>query len=204
MQGNLQEKGGSDMHDLQISRSDEEIVALYLDRDEQAIAETDRKYGRWLLAVAYNILSNYSDSEECRNDTYLSTWNHIPPDRPKVLQAYLLKLTRHHALDRWRHLHRNRRIPPEALVPLHELENVLPDTSGEAGWDSTTIAEVINDWMAATTPRQRYIFLSRYYCMRSLGDIAERTGRSVPGVKKALAKIRQELKERLTQAGVSL
>ena len=197
------------MNDLQTGtewsdRSDGEIVELYMNRNEQAIAETDRKYGDWLLAVAYNILHDRSDSEECRNDTYLSAWNHIPPDRPKVLQAYLLKLTRHHALDRWRHLHRSKRIPPEAQVALHELENVLPDVSEDARRDSATIAEVLNDWMAAATPRQRYIFLSRYYCMRSLKDIADRTGLSVPGIKKALAKIRQQLKEKLIQAGVSL
>ncbi|MBQ9083991.1 MAG: sigma-70 family RNA polymerase sigma factor [Clostridia bacterium] len=192
------------MSDLQINRTDAEIIALYLERDEQAIAETDLKYGSWLLVVAYNILHNYSDSEECRNDTYLSAWNHIPPDQPQVLQAYLLRLTRNHALDRWRLLHRSKRISPEAMVPLYELENVLQDHPAEAKMDSAAIAEGINDWMAAATPRQRYIFLSRYYCMRPLKDIAERTGLSVPGVKKALAKIRQELKERLTQAGVSL
>ncbi len=192
------------MSDLQISRTDAEIVALYLERDEQAIAETDRKYGSWLLRVAYNILHNYSDSEECRNDTYLSAWNHIPPDLPRVLQAYLLKLTRNHALDRWRLLHRSKRISPEAMVPLYELDNVLPDTSEAVKWDSAATAAVINAWMAEAVPQQRYIFLSRYYCMRPLKEIAERTGLSVPGVKKALEKIRQELKERLTQAEVSL
>lgn len=86
---------------MQISytASDEAIISLYFDRDERAIAETDRKYRRHLFVIAYNIVSDAEDSEECVSDTYLQTWNAIPPHRPKHLRAFLTKITRRLALD---------------------------------------------------------------------------------------------------------
>lgn len=84
---------------------DNEILALYFTRSEQAIAETDQKFGGYCYSIAYNILTSREDSEECVSDTYLAAWNAIPLRRPGLLAAFLGKLTRHISIDRWRKAH---------------------------------------------------------------------------------------------------
>ena len=97
--------------------SDEAIVELYWARDEAAIKHTDIKYRSYLLKTAYNILQDMQDSEECLNDTYLDTWNAIPPERPRVLQAFIGRITRNLAIDRYRAKHRKKAVPPCFIAP---------------------------------------------------------------------------------------
>lgn len=78
---------------------DQEIVELYFHRDEQAIVQTDRKYGPYCYSIAYNVLSDQEDARECVSDTYLAAWNRIPPARPSLLGAFLGKITRHLSID---------------------------------------------------------------------------------------------------------
>ena len=92
---------------------DEQIVALYWERSEQAIAETERKYDRYLERIAHNILNNLEDSRESVNDTYLAAWDSMPPHRPSVLSAYLAKLTRRISIDRFRYRTRDKRMGSE-------------------------------------------------------------------------------------------
>ena len=77
--------------------TDEEIISLYWQRQEKAIDATDTKYGNYLYTIAYNILNDNMDSEECLNDTYLGTWNSIPPHRPSIFQAFLSKIMRNNS-----------------------------------------------------------------------------------------------------------
>ena len=105
--------------------SDETIIDLYWDRKEKAIEETDRKYGKYLFAVAYNIVYDSMDCEECLNDTYLSTWNTIPPKRPTVFQAFLTRIMRNQAVDKFRTRSAAKRIPSELMISLDELEDCI-------------------------------------------------------------------------------
>lgn len=108
---------------------DQGIIALFFERSEQAIEETDKKYGGYCYSVAYNILSNREDSEESVSDTYLAAWNTIPPRRPNFLNAFLAKMTRHISIDRWRKRSAQKRGGKEMILALEELgECVAPDT----------------------------------------------------------------------------
>jgi hypothetical protein len=98
--------------------SDERIIELYWNRDEAAITETDRKYRSYLHTVAWNIVKDEQDCEECLNDTYLKTWNSIPPQRPSCLKAFLTKITRSIAIDRYRRERRQKRVPSECTLSL--------------------------------------------------------------------------------------
>lgn len=113
---------------------DQNILDLYFQRSEQAIAETDRKYGGYCYSVAYNILSNREDSEESVSDAYLQAWNTIPPRRPNILRAFLAKLTRHISIDRWRKLSAQKRGGGEMILALEEL-----DACAETGNPETTL-----------------------------------------------------------------
>lgn len=104
---------------------DQGIIALFFDRSEQAIEETDKKYGGYCYSIAYNILSNREDSEESVSDTYLAAWNTIPPRRPNFLNAFLAKMTRHISIDRWRKLSAKKRGGGEIILALDELEECV-------------------------------------------------------------------------------
>ena len=104
---------------------DQGIIALFFDRSEQAIVETDKKYGRYCYSIAYNILSNREDSEESVSDTYLEAWNTIPPRHPGFLNAFLAKITRHISIDRWRKRSAKKRGGGEIILALEELEDCV-------------------------------------------------------------------------------
>ncbi len=148
--------------------ADEEIVALYWERNETAIAETDCKYGRHLYTVAYNLLRDSQDCEECRNDTYLKAWNTIPPQRPTVLQAYLTKIIRGISTDRYRERTRQKRVPSELTISPEELSEVL-----SAPNNADSLSEALTGFLEGLTKRRRLIFVCRYYCADPPVRIAE-------------------------------
>ena len=108
--------------------SDEQIIELYWKRDEIAIRETDLKYGKYLLTVAYNIVRDRQDCEECLNDTYVGVWNAIPPARPNAFKAFLTTVMRRIAVNRYHSNHRKGRLPSEMTVSLSELEGILTES----------------------------------------------------------------------------
>ena len=110
---------------------DEEIIELYWKRDEQAISQTDKKYRRYLFTIAYNILHDNMDCDECLNDTYLKTWNKIPPTRPRILQLFLSKITRDVSVDKYRENNLTRKIPSELMLSLDELDEWRLDSVSE-------------------------------------------------------------------------
>lgn len=182
--------------------ADETIVDLYWDRDERAIEETDRKYGAYLMTVAHRILHSREDSEECLNDTYLKAWNSIPPARPGVLRAFLSKIIRGTALDRYEERTRKKRIPAELCVPLSEVESLLPDSASDDEAEAREIAAILSAYLDKTTDRKLYIFVSRYFFVMSVREIAEKLGCSESTVHKELAAIRQELRAKLAEGGI--
>ena len=189
----------------QAAMSDEQIVELYWQRDERAIRETDRKYQHFLLTVAHNILRDAQDCEECLNDTYLEAWNAIPPTRPKVLQAFLATIMRRTAIDRYKAGKRQKRIDSELTVALSEVEEFLADGSDPAAeLDARELGRVISEFIRALPKRRMYIFMSRYYTARPIGEIARLLGCSESTVNKEIAAIKRDLKEKLEKEGYSL
>ena len=185
--------------------SDEQIVELYWQRDERAIRETDRKYQHFLLTVAHNILRDAQDCEECLNDTYLEAWNAIPPTRPKVLQAFLATIMRRTAIDRYKAGKRQKRIDSELTVALSEVEEFLADGSDPAAeLDAHELGRVISEFIRALPKRRMYIFMSRYYTARPIGEIARLLGCSESTVNKEIAAIKRGLKEALEKEGYPL
>ena len=184
--------------------SDEQIVALYWQRDEQAIRETDIKYKKFLLSVAYNILQDMYDSEECLNDTYIGAWNAIPPARPVLLQAFLATIMRRTAIDCYKAKKRQKRIVSELTVSLSEVEDFISDDDMYSQTDAKELGRVISDFVRSLSDRRMYIFMSRYYVARPIKEIAKLLGCSESTVNKEIAAIKCDLKEKLEKEGYVL
>ena len=181
--------------------SDEAIIALYWNRDESAIEETDLKYKNYLYSVAYNIVHGRADCEECLNDTYLAAWNAMPPSKPNVLKAFLTTITRRIAINRF---HSNMR-HSEMTVALSELEAFLTDgESVDSRLDAKELGRVISDFVRRLPQRRRFIFMSRYYAAEPIDTIAKELVLSRSMVNKELAAIRKALKEKLESEGYIL
>ena len=185
--------------------SDEQIVALYWQRDEQAIRETDIKYKKFLLSVAYNILYDICDSEECLNDTYIGAWNSIPPARPVLLQAFLASIMRRTAIDCYKAKKRKKRIASELTVSLSEVEDFISvDDDMYSQTNTKELGRVISDFVRSLSERRMYIFMSRYYIARPIKEIAKLLGCSESTVNKEIAAIKCDLKEKLKKEGYTL
>ena len=184
---------------------DEEIIQLYWDRDESAIRQTDRKYRNYLYAIAWNLLSDHQDSEECLNDTYFKTWNTIPPTQPKIFLSFLSKIMRNTALDRYDAATRQKRIPAELCDPVESFEGVLSDSpSLEDIMAAKRIGHLISEYLDTVSDKQLYIFLSRYYFFVPTAQIAQTLHLSVSSVHKQLSAMKQALRAHLLQGGVDL
>ena len=186
-------------------QTDEAIVELYWKRDEDAIKETDKKYGKYLLVIADNIVHNRLDSEECLNDTYLGTWNRIPPTRPVSLQSFLARIMRNISVGRFRQNTADKRIPCELVTSLDELEECI---AGEDSIDreraTRELADIINQALGAMKDREQYIFVCRYYYADKISAIANSLGVSEVTVNRTLSKLRSDLKSRLDAAGYTI
>jgi RNA polymerase sigma-70 factor (ECF subfamily) len=186
---------------VKLPLSDDEIIALYWSRDEKAITETDFKYKKYLLAVAYNIVQLQPDCEECLNDTYLAAWNAMPPAMPRVLKAFLTTITRRNAINRY---HKNLR-HSEMTVALSELEDVLADSRDMAAeLDTKELGRIISDFLRQLPRRQRFIFISRYYMAEPIDAIAKELHLSRSMVNKDLATVRRSLRKKLESEGYKL
>ena len=182
--------------------SDDEIIALYWERNENAIKHTDEKYRAYLLTVANNILQDMQDSEECLNDTYLAAWNTIPPERPYLLKAYLSAIIRNQSLMVGRKQGRQKRAVHSQAISLSDLEDVLADTRET---DNTLLlASVMDTFLSELDKEQRFIFIGRYYYGKQIENIAREMGVSRSKVKKKIAYIKQSLKQVLEKEGLRL
>ena len=184
--------------------TDLEIVALYWKRSEEAIACTMQKYGRYLLRLAFNILHIHEEAEECVNETYLSAWNQLPPDKPEKLLPYLGRISRCLALNRYDYLTAQRR-SVDFTVQLSELEDILsaPDTPQQQ-YERTELAAVISDFLREQSEEDRNLFVRRYWYSDSVRGIAERYGLRENTVKSRLLRTRQRLKAYLEKEGYAL
>ena len=179
------------------------IIELYFARDEQAIKETDAKYGKLCHSIAYNILNNNEDSEECVNDTYIGVWNTIPPTRPNNFMAFVCRITRNLSLKRIEIMARQKRTQA-TIVSLDELAEVLPDESIADGISDEDIGKAISDFLRNEKEDVRNVFIRKYYFFDSIGDIATRYGFTESKVKNMLYHTRNKLKEYLIKEGVEI
>ena len=185
--------------------SDEEIVSLYWERKEIAIDATDIKYGKYLYTIAYNILNDNLDSEECLNDTYLGTWNSIPPHRPRLFQAFISKIMRNNALGRIRKSSAEKRIPSEMNLALEELDECISYEPGEdEQYYINKLSELLNNYLESLNDRQLFIFVCRYYYSDPVARIADMLKLSKNTVFRDLAEIRKGLREFLEKEGYNI
>ena len=183
--------------------NDREIVDLYWQRSEQAIAETDKKYGKYCRIVAYNILENTQDSEECVNDTWLAAWNSMPVNRPERLNAYLAKITRNFALAKVVKRSAKKRGGGELDLALEELDDCVPsDSCLEKEVEDRALAESINTFVDLLPEEEQLIFISRYWFFASEREIAEKQGCSRSRISAMLKRSRDKLKTYLLQEGL--
>lgn len=179
---------------------DSEIIELYISRDERAISETAEKYGAYCEKIAYNILLDSFDAEECVNDTYMRTWNAIPPTLPRILSSFLAKITRNLALDRYRKKNTAKRSGYE--TSLNELSECVGGRDISDEMEISDIGAAISRFLLTESDISRRLFIRRYFFEDSVGEIAKAHGLSTSAVKTSLHRTRLRLKAFLSEEGI--
>ncbi len=183
---------------------DNEIIELFWQRSQRAIAETDQKYGGRLQTLSMNILHDRQDAEECVNDTYHATWNTLPPERPNYFFAYLAKLARNFSFGKYDYYHAQKRCV--TVVELSdEIENCIPAPNDlEQKLDSKEIGRIISTFLYKQSSEMRAVFVRRYWYMDPIKDIAEMFQISESKVKSILFRMRNKLREHLEEEDIHL
>ena len=181
---------------------DKQIVDLYWARSEKAIEETEHKFGSYCRTVSYNILANTADAEECVNDTWLHTWNAIPPQRPSVLSSFLGRITRNLALHIFRREHAEKRGGGETALVFEELSECVSGRDRiEQAIDEKELQRAINDFLSALPVKKRKIFVRRYWYAESVAQIAARMDMTENRVSVILHRLRAALRSFLEERG---
>lgn len=184
---------------------DNEIIELYWIRDEDAITATADTYGNYCYSIAYNILCNNEDAEECVNDTWLNAWKSIPPQRPNRLSTYLGKITRNLSLDRYKLLTAQKRGKGQIELALSELEECVPSqTDMDQIADEMVLVSAIEAFLCAIPRTERNIFVGRYWYLYPIRDLASAYHMSESKVVSMLHRMRTKLKLHLEKEGVFL
>ena len=184
---------------------DNRIIELYQARSEHAITATADKYGRYCYSIAYNILHNNEDSEECVNDTYLNAWNSIPPHNPSRLSTFLGKITRNLSLKRYETYTAQKRGNGQIPLVLDELLSCVPASySIEKVIDDAALVETLNLFLASLPENTRKLFVRRYWYLSPVKEIARDFHLTESNVKVTLFRIRNQLKQYLEKEGISL
>jgi RNA polymerase sigma-70 factor (ECF subfamily) len=183
---------------------DAAIIGLYWARDQRAIAETDEKYGPFCRRMALNILTVREDAEECVNDAYHQAWNTMPPQRPDSLRAYLGRIVRNLSLDLWRRNHAQKRDRGMEQL-LGELEDCVPARqSVEQDVEAAELTRLLARWLEGLPPRDRALFLRRYWNGEPVTAIAAAAGEPANRVSQRLARLRKRLRNTLEREGITL
>ena len=182
---------------------DIQLIALYFARDEDAIRQTEQKYGQQLLGFATRILASHEDAEECVNDTLLKTWDTIPPQNPDRLLAYLMKICRFAAygiLDKRKAAKRN----AEVVILSDELMACIPASMSTTEIPDEALGATLNRFLQSLKTEERMLFLKRYYLQEPLRQVASESGISESNAKVRCHRIRKKLKRFLQEEGVSI
>lgn len=184
---------------------DSTLLKLYFARNELAVEATEEKYGAYCHAIAYRILGDEEDAEETVNDTWLQAWNSIPPQQPRYFRAYLAKLTRNLAFDRYRKLTAEKRGGTSLCAALEELESCLPsEETAESALDGKELRASIEAFLNTLSSREEEIFLRRYFYVEQIADIAAHFDLKESNVLTILSRTRKKLKKNLTKEGYSV
>lgn len=184
---------------------DAQIVALYLQREESAIAHTAARYGTQLRNISFGIVRNHETAEECENDTYLQAWNTIPPNAPhKYLFAFLARIIRHISIDRCRYQERLRRSAYIQELST-ELQCCIPGPADtERRMEAIALGQLISAFLRQQPEETRNIFIRRYWYMDAVADIAHRFGITQSKTKSMLFRCRNALRGYLEKEGYTL
>jgi RNA polymerase sigma-70 factor (ECF subfamily) len=184
---------------------DSEIVALYWQRDERAIAETDGKYGPFCRAMARNLLGSPEDAEECVSDTWLEAWNSMPEEKPDLLRPWLGRVLRLNAIDRWRKAHRQKRFGGVEDLAL-ELEECVPACSDDPqrALEASELGQLVKCWLDGLGREDRRLFLRRYWNGEALNALAAEEGMNPALLAQRMHRLRLKLKGFLEKEGIVL
>lgn len=184
---------------------DEKIIELYFERSQQAIVETDIKYGKMCLCIAKNIIDSNEEAEECVNDTYLGMWNSIPPTIPKILSAYIAKITRNIAMNKVTRTNAKKRAD-RFTISLEELDSSVTALEYDMteNFSLVELAKRLEDFLKKQNYINRNMFLRRYWFMDSIQEIAERFEVSEDRVRCRLCRTKNKLRKYLIKEGYML
>lgn len=181
---------------------DKQIVDLFWQRDEQAVAEAARKYGHYCYSIAYRILGNAMDADECVNDTYQGAWSSIPPHRPEDLGTYLGKITRRVSLKSLRSKAAQRRGGGEVALSLDELSGCVPAVGKvDDGVEFQELVDILNRFLSDLALEERRVFVRRYWHVCSISEICDQYGYSKSKVESMLHRTRKKLRNLLKKEG---
>ena len=180
------------------------IVELYHRREEQAIAESDKKYGSLCRSIALRLLGLREDAEECVNDTWHAAWNRMPPDRPQALGAFLGRITRNLSVSRWRRDRAQKRYDGMEVL-LSELEDCIPAPGTvEEALDRRRLAQAISAWLDNQTSEDRRLFIRRYWYGDPVKELAAERGERANALSQRLLRLRRALRAFLESEGVEV
>ena len=188
-----------------IELEDSKIIDLYWARKEQALAETDAKYGNYCRTIARNILRNFEDTEECVSDTWLHAWNSMPPQRPGILSAFLGRITRNLSFDRCKYQQAAKRGGGALPLALDELGECIPSAQRvEYALEQKELAAAIDRFLRTLPEKDCNLFLRRYWYIDSISVIADRYGMKENTVKSILFRTREKLRKFLGEEGIAV
>lgn len=177
---------------------DLQIINALCERDENALGEISEKFGKLCMQVAYNVLGNREEAEECVNDTYLNVWESIPPARPDNLRAFICKITRNISLNRLKYNSAQKR-SPGSLISLSDLDEKIGVTP-----DYEELGDILDRFLRTEKPESRIIFMRRYWFMDSIEEIAMMYNYSESKVKSLLYRTRGRLEKFLKKEGIDI
>ena len=179
---------------------DSKIIELFFARNQEAIQQTDKIYGRRLFLLADRIVQNEQDAEESVSDTYMKAWDTIPPQRPVHFFAYIAKICRNLALKRvdWKNAQKR---SAEIVALTQEMEGCIPDASQDARIEARELGRLLDAFLRTLTPENQMVFLRRYWYADSVSDLSAMTGGSPNRVSLRLFRVREKLKKRLIKEG---
>lgn len=182
---------------------DQEIIDLYISRSQNAISETENKYGSYCRTIAHNILYDKGESEECVNDSYFRTWKSIPPTIPKIFKAFVGKITRNTALNMYEKKTAAKRNRGQVALSLDELaECIDSETDTVAKIERSETIAALNEFLEGLDKNKRIYFMQRYFYMTPIKEIAEKNGITEGALKTMLSRIRADLKKYISEKGL--
>ena len=183
--------------------TDSQIIALFWDRNEDAIRETDAAYGRRLYAISNQILCQRQEAEESVSDTYMKAWETMPPQKPLYFFAYLAKICRNFSLARLQWNSAAKR-SAEIVSLTQEMAECIPDRRMEHRLECEALGQLLNRFLESLSQDNRLIFLRRYWYADSVREIADRYGITESKVKTQLHRTRKKLQVFLEKEGIAI